>query len=310
MYRAVILFTLMVLLSGLVPRAGAEEKLDLRLRPRKGDVHRVSVALEQTIDQTIQGLKQQTSQTIGLGYTFSVQDVDDQGTATIAVKYESVEFHAKTPAGPVDYDSASPPPQVPPMASGFAGLLGQGYSMKINAGGQVVQITGLDKLLAGVLAKLNVPEGPARAAAERTLRQQLNEPNLRANLQSVFAPYPDHLVAIGDSWGRKTEVSLGFPLLVETSYTLKSRDAGIATIDLRGTARSAPDAAVDFGQIKMNYALSGEQNGTIRIDEATGWTRGADLFQKLTGSATLRAPNAPAQMVPMSIESKMKMESK
>lgn len=303
-------FAVLLIVSCLAGAARGQEKLDLRLRLTKGDLHRINVTLEQTIQQDMQGLKQQQSQSITIAYTFAVQDVDAQGASTIAVKYESVAFHAHTPGGGVDYDSAHPPAEVPPMAGGFAGLVGQGYTMKIRPDGQVTEVKGLEQLLSALLAKMNVREGPARAAAERALRQQINEQNMKSNLQTVFAPYPDHPVAVGDSWTRKTEISLGFPLVIESTYTLKARQGGVASIEVVGKAWSPPEAApVDLGQVKMTYKLAGDQNGMLTIIESTGWTQSADISQKLGGEAKLRVPNQPEQSVPVNMESKMRMST-
>ena len=303
-------FVVFLIVSCVATSALAQEKLNLRLHLKKGDAHKINVTLDQSIVQDVQGLKQRQQQTITIVYTFTVDDVDAQGASTIAVKYESVAFHAQTPAGNIDYDSTHPPAQVPAMAGGFAGLVGQGYTMTIRPDGQVSQVTGLDKLLAAVLSKMNVPEGPARAAAERALRQQINEQNMKANLQNVFAPYPDHPVAVGESWGRRTEISMGFPLVIESTYTLKSREGGIAVIEVSGRALSPPDAApVDLGQMKMSYKLAGNQDGSIRIVESTGWTQTADMSQKLAGEAKIRVPNQPEQSVPVTIESRMQMKT-
>ena len=303
-------FAVLSIALWIVAPVRGQEKLDLRLRLNKGEVHRINVTLDQTIQQDMQGLKQQQKQTITIAYTFAVQEVDSQGASTIAVKYESVAFHARTPAGNVDYDSANPPAQVPAMAGGFAGLVGQGYTMKIRPDGQVIEVKGLDQLLAALLAKMNVREGPARAAAERALRQQINEQNMKSNLQTVFAPYPDHPVAIGETWTRKTEISLGFPLVIESTYTLKGRQGGLATIDVVGKAWSPPDAApVDLGQMKMSYKLTGDQGGLLTIVESTGWTQTADISQKLGGETRIRVPNQPEQSVPVNLDSKMRMST-
>src|SRR5689334_9964640 len=138
--RYTVALCIMLVLGLVVAPAGGQEKLALRLRLKKGDVHRINVTLDQTVQQDMQGLKQQQRQTIAITYTFSVNDVDQQGASTIAVKYESVVFHANTPGGNVDYDSANPPAQVPAMAGGFAGLVGQGYTMKIQPDGQVSEV--------------------------------------------------------------------------------------------------------------------------------------------------------------------------
>jgi len=303
--------TSVLLLMLLVPRpASADDRLDLRLRLKKGDAHRMRVTLEQSIDQTVQQATQQTRQTIVLGYTLAVDDVDGQGLATISVRYDTASFHAKTPAGAVDYDSTSPPAQVPTMASGLAALVGQGYSMKLTPDGRVTEVSGPEKLLASVLGKMNMPAGPARAAAENSLRRQLNADNLKANLQNVFSPFPDHPVAIGETWARDVQISLGFPLLIESGYKLKAREGGIATIELLGKASTAPNAVLELGQgMRMSYQLKGEQHGSIQIEESSGWTRSAQSSQKLAGSATIETPGAPPQPVPVTVESETKTES-
>lgn len=297
-------------LSCLAALASGQQKLDLRLHLKKGDAYHIAVTLEQTIEQDMQGLKRAQQQTISLTYTFTVENVDAQGTADIAVRYDSATLRAVTPDGNVQYDSAHPPTQVPPMAGGLAGLVGQGYTMTIRPDGQVTAVKGLDKMLAAVLSKMNVPEGAARIAAEKAVRQQINEQSMKANLQNIFAPYPDRPVAIGDSWTRKTDISIGLPLVIESTYTLKGCEGGVATIEVRGKASSPPDTQpVDLGQLKMTTRLTGTQEGTIRILESTGWTQSAEMSQKLTGEARLRVPNQPEQVVPVTADSKMQMKT-
>lgn len=309
MRRVICAFTLLFLL--LIPSAGqADDRLDLHLTFKKGEVHRMRVTLEQTIDQTLDGAAQQTHQTIVLGYAFTIDDLDAQGVATISVRYDAASLHAKTMEGAVDYDSSHPSPQVPAMAAGLAALVGQGYSLKVTGDGHVTNVTGLDKMLAAVLTKMNIPPGPIRTAAENGVRQQLNAENLKATLQGLFAPFPGHPIVTGETWARDAQITLGFPLLIESGFRLKGRQDGIATIELLGKVSTAPNAVIDLGpQMRMSYQLRGDQHGTIQVDESTGWTRSAQSVQKLTGSATIETHGAPPRPVPVTIESQTTMEA-
>jgi hypothetical protein len=289
--------------------ARAQEKLDLRLRFTKGDVHEMTVALDQNIEQTIQDQKQLTTQTLKIDYTFTVDDVDEQGTASISVRYHAIAVRSKSGGGEVNYDSSQPGTYVPSALAGLAALVGQGYSMKITPAGSVTQVSGLDVLLKTVLAKLSIPEGPVRAAVELAIRQRLDEQNLKTAFSTIFAPFPDHPVAVGESWYHKSQLNVGFPLTVETTDTLKSRDSGMAMIELVGRASTTPGGAIDLGQqAKMNYDLQGELHGQIQIQESTGWPWLATTTQLLTGNATVQSPIAPAQVVPITVDSKLKME--
>jgi hypothetical protein len=184
-------------------------------------------------------------------------------------------------------------------------MVGQGYAARIDATGKVEEITGLDTLLKALSARLNLPEGPARAAAEKTLAQQLAEPNVRSQLQLIFSPYPDHPVAIGESWYRKNQMAMGFPLTLEATYTLKGRDTGIATIEVAGRSTTAANAIVDAGQLKVTYELHGDLHGQIQIEESTGWPLASTTTQSLAGSAAFHTPGSPAQIVPITAESTM-----
>jgi hypothetical protein len=301
----------LALLLSLPLSARADEKIDLRLRWSKGDTHHVSVSLDQTVDQVLGTAHQQTTQTVGVKYTFKVADLDAQGNATLSVQYDSVSFHARTPSGVIDYDPGKPANgPMPVTVSALAALVGQSYSVTVDPHGKVTQIIGLQKMLDAVLSHLNASDGVLRAALERTIRQQLSEPNLKQSLHDVFAPFPDHPVAIGESWTRALPVSMGFPMNLRTTYTLKSVEDGVASIAIAGKATTAPNAMLDMGAVKMDYDLKGEQTGSLEITQSTGWTRSASLSQHLAGSATLRGPNADPQIVPMTIQSEVKCEEK
>jgi hypothetical protein len=299
-----------LVLSALSTALCAQEKFGPRLQFSRGDVHHVHVTFEQGIDQTVKDARQQTRQTIAVGYTLGVEEVDAQGTATLSVHYGSVAFHATTPGGPVDYDSANPPGQVPIMASGLAALVGQGYSIKINAQGNVTQVIGLQPMLDSLLAHLSIPAGVVRIAAEKGLRQQFEEQNLKQTLQNLFAPLPDHPIEIGESWSRATRSNLGIPLTIQSTYTLLSRQDGVATVEVTGKSMTEPDAAMELGPMKLNYDVKGDQNGSLQIVESTGWTKSAEISQHLSGSATLRGPNTDPETVPLTVESKVKSEQR
>jgi len=227
------------------------------------------------------------------------------------VRYDAVAFHARTPAGVVDYDSARAAAQPPPMAAGLAALVRQQYALKLSPEGQVIQLTGMEKILAAVLARMNVPDLQTRAAAEKLLRQQLSGEAMKVELQDVFAPFADHPVSTKESWARQTHLTVGFPLEIESTYTLKERDKGIATIDLAGKASTPGDATIELGpNARMHYNLSGEQHGTMQVEEASGWTRSAQCAQKLSGSALIQMPGAPPQPVPLTIESNTTVETR
>jgi len=58
------------------------------------------------------------------------------------------------------------------------------------------------------------------------------------------------------------------------------------------------------GAIQLSYEISGEQQGTMDLNESTGWTIGAELKQTLAGKVTMGDISWP-----VSIDSKITMEA-
>ena len=65
-----------------------------------------------------------------------------------------------------------------------------------------------------------------------------------------------------------------------------------------------------MGIMKLNYKLSGEQKGTMEIQEVTGWPVQGELTQKFSGQVDMEgATQLGASMSwPVSIESVIRFE--
>jgi hypothetical protein len=304
--------------------AFAQDKLELRLRLKKGDVYHFRLTVEQHVVQTPAAPApagagqrkaappappQAIDQTLGIGYTMSVDAVGPDGAMTLSTRYDSVLFRKKGPAGAIEYDSANPPPAVPPSAKPFSVLPGLGFRMTLTPDGTVRAVEGLDEMFAEMVKRLELPDGPAKASMLKALTEQFGEAAMKQNLQNLFALYPPAPVAVGEKWERKVVVSKGFPLVIQNAFTLKGRSGGVAEVAIDARLLPNPDAApVEMGTGRMSYALSGEQHGSAKVDEATGWTRSLATEQEVSGSLTLDTPGDKDADVPISLKSKIVIE--
>lgn len=309
LHRRLILLAFALLPVG---SAGAQaDKLDLRLRLKQGQTYRLKTTVEQRINQSPGADAPTTEQTFSVGYSMSVEEVDTAGNMKVATKYDTILFRQKGPAGGVEFDSANPPKQVPQGARPFAALAGLGFRMTLTPAGRVTAVDGLDAMFAEMVRKLDLPEGPAKAAVQKVLTEQFGEEAMKQNLQNMFALYPDAPVAVGESWERRIVVSKGFPVVIEGAYTLKSRADGVARIETKATI-SPNDAAgpVDLGTGKMSYELKGVQSGIAEVEEATGWTRSLVTEQVVAGSIRFQGGGGAQEVnTPISIKEKVTMEA-
>ena len=142
----------------IVPMAEAAEKMQYRLKFDKGKKYYTKSVVKQQITQTIMGQEQKIDMTIGFGFNFDIEDVDDSGNAWVRYTYEWIKFEQKGPMGEVVYDSSKKKSPVSPAGQSFAMLLGETFSMKMTPQGQVKEIKGLDEMYSNIQKKL--PEGP------------------------------------------------------------------------------------------------------------------------------------------------------
>src|SRR5207247_8569818 len=135
---------------------------------------------------------------------------------------------------------------------------------------------------------------------------QFGEAAMKQNMQNPFALYPPRAVAVGETWSRKVVVSKGLPLVIEGSYALKARTAGVAEIAMDAKISPNPEAGpVELGTGKMTYNLSGDQHGSARIDEATGWTKSLTTEQDVSGTIAVDMPGDKDAAIPITVKSKV-----
>ena len=289
--------------------ADGEEKVQYSLKLEKGNKYYIQMITEQQISQTVMGQEQNVERTMGMGMNFDVNDVNESGSALVRYTYTWVKLGLKGPMGEAVYDSSQKDSPVPPMAQGFAGLVGEGFSVKLTRQGKVEQVRDLDKMRDNILKKMS--EGPMREAMMKNLEQFVSEKAIRESGESSMALYPDRPVGVGDSWNKTIVLSVGFPMIMENKWTLKEHKEGVATIELDSTIKPDPNAKpMEMGQMKMSYELSGRQQGLIRMRESTGQLINSKMEQQLSGQVKAQSAGLQPQemVVPMKIKGVVTME--
>lgn len=283
----------------------APARITLRLKLIKGAPYALKSNVEQEITQGIGG-GQKYSQTIGFGLSFNVQDVAADGTMAVRVAFDSVSMRMHGPGVDVAYDSVTGPAEPPPAAKGFAALVGQGFDMKLTPLGEVKEITGVDDMLAAVVRKMEGADEKQRAELDKALRTQFGDESLKQMMGQQFNMLPENPVGVGETWSRKLTLKVGIPMAIESTYTLKSRADGVAKVAVAIKITPNPDAAaMEVGPAKIKQSLAGVQSGTMDIDEATGWTKGAEMSQDLKGEIAVQMQGQAPTTQPLAIKSRI-----
>lgn len=280
------------------------EKIELCLHFTEGDSFKHRITTQQVIDQEPQGQKQVVKQTIGMGFTYDVIKVSGEGTAEVKVTYASVLMKQESGGISIEYDSANPPDVIPPMAQGIAALVGLDFTMHIAPNGRISKIDGADELLTKIVDKIGVQD-TMKEDVKSQMAEQFGDQALTEMMEQMLAIYPDKPVDIGDSWSKESSVAKGFPVTIANTWTLIDRKDGAAVVEVDSTVTPDADSSPSrMGPLSLKYQLSGKQNGTIEIDETTGWPIKTQIVQDLSGNVTVEgAPGATEPMTwPISVK--------
>jgi len=279
----------------------------LQLKLAKGKTYYQRTVMDQHMVQTVMNMQQVMDQSMGTGLKMDVLDVDGQGNMRIRSTYNWSMSKRTGPMGTLDYDSAKQP--TPPAgAEPFAALLGQGYVVRISPKGEVLDVNGVEELQAAVRKKL--PPGAEADPAMSALTQYFDKNAIKQMAESTWSVYPDKPVEQGESWSKKRVVSPMFEMTIDSKSTLQKREAGVATIATTSSLRTNANKPVEAGGMKMTFDLAGTQDGTIRIQEATGLIVLNQAESQLKGEIKLGdlAQGPPMMAIPCVFDTKVKVE--
>jgi len=305
-FRAIILVAAAIASTILCRTGSAAVQLQLKLD--KGKTYHERTVVDQKITQTVMGQEQVINLSLGTGMKLDVLDVDAQGNMRIRYTCTWSMFKQTGGMAGIDYDSGRQP-TAPAGAEPLAALLGQSYVVRLDPKGEVLDVNGVEEMRDAVHKKL--PPGAESGPAMNVVNPYLDKQKLKEIIESAMAVYPDKPVEQGESWSEKKALTLGFGMLTESKWTLQKREAGVATIATASSVRSNPDAPpMDSQGMKVKFDVSGTQEGTIRMAEATGLITTNQNRQLLKGEIQVGtgAEGPPMMAIPVGFETNSKFE--
>jgi len=307
--KSVSMSLVIVLILGVIASDvySAGQKFDLKLELKKGQKFGLKMVTDQKMSQTAMGQQQKMNQMIAIGMFFEVLAVDDNQNMSIKTTYQNIHTRMEGPMGVMEYDSTKPPQPGAdnPMSAMYKAMLGQSFVMKLSPKGQILEIKGIDEMIAKMIDKM-APNEAAKQQMKEMMKSFINEDKMKETSGTMIAALPLKPVGIGDSWTNKISIPIGFPMEIDTTNTLTDHKEGTVTIETNAAIETGDDAKpTEMGPMKMTIKMKGTQKGTIQIDAATGWIVRSKADANLTGECKTE-PNEqmPQPMtIPIAIES-------
>lgn len=272
-----------------VVAAEAPNTLSYRLRLEPGQSFRSEVDLTQSVVQDVLGMRLLNKQHIAMVILEEVISVDDEDNVLVKVLYESICFQTEGLMGEMRFDSETDQSMDPTsIGKALQAMIGESFFVKYSPDGRVMEVLETDRLFQRMLDAMELSDPKQYETMRSTLANIYSEEAMKEMLSQIKSVYPPMPIEVGQEWTVKQHLEQEFVLETEITFCLAERSDGYATITFDGNMSTLPGgSSTDMGEMKLIYDITGEQNGWYRIDEKTGWVKGAEVHLDLNGEITL-----------------------
>jgi len=259
----------------------------LKFNLQKGKTYDFEIVMD--MDQEVMQQKNK----IGFIAAYGMTVTDDDGKVkSLTAEYKDFKMKMSMMGQEINIDGAKKPVQLDNssqqndpsamLANAFSGIIGKKFYLKVDEVGNILEVTGFQELINGMIAAMNLPD-EARLMVEASLKDQFNAEKIKESFAAMFNIYPGKEIKPGDSWERIYELKIGMGAKYTTQYTVKSFDGDKVLLDTKTKIDPIADtsAANTFGGMQM----SGTQSGPMTINSKSGLVLDAELVQNLETSS-------------------------
>lgn len=162
-------------------------------------------------------------------------------------------------------------------------LVGSKFSVKMKENGEVISIKGIDELYKKVERAITpfVKEAEQRKQFVEYFKQGFNEKMIKEEFSAGINILPKKGVKLGESWTISENIDPEGKVKSNITYTLNKIENGVVEVSVKGNIPVKSNKQTQNG-ITMTMSVEGSQNGTLKIDENSGWVLSSKMNIKTT----------------------------
>lgn len=208
-------------------------------------------------------------------------------TINLLGKRNSESMNGKTMV--VDTKTAAPTDQnLKMMWNVNKALTGNKLKLKLKETGEVVSITGFEPIYTKVSAAASsmIKDAKQKSAFMQSFKQSFGEASVKEQFAKNLRVLPAKGAKIGEKWTESENASPDGKVKLVTTMQLKSVDNGQAVVTVTGGIPYKSDKRTQQG---VTHSISSElsQNGTITLDQNTGWVKNQNVTVKTTQTESI-----------------------
>lgn len=276
----------------------------LKLRLEEGQTF--TMQMEQNVETVQSAMGQEMKVTVQLQTTFNYKVLgQEEGQWVLEAQYQQFYLNSESPMGRESIGSELKDN----LSLGVKATMNKPYTVLVTEGGKVTAVKGLDELFAGVEADLeSMSRGNRRTVVER-IKTTFSEEVSKSLLESCFVKDPERALRPGLVWMRRdTTASNGMDLHQDAQYRINAMDGQAISLSITGNLSTDPNAKpIVANGMETKTQLYGSMNGNYSIDSQTGWVTELEVFNDLSGNATVRM-GGNSMDVPLNVVIKAKLK--
>ena len=277
-------------------------KIDLSLNLEEGESYAYNSSVIMNLGQVMMGQEVDIEMQMNAQMNF-LNEGKNGDKHQIEASYKSISFSSEMPQMTMKVSSDDLDPE-DPMSLIFNQMTNQKFNFELSSLGRVHEVEGINEMFNQLIQQNEDLSQLDKMQLEAQIQQTYGAESFTANLESIFAIYPEKKVKVGDTWTTYSSFQNDYPAQVETTYTLVEMDDEFVYLDGKGTiATIEGEEAMEVNGMSFNFDLNGENTSTLKLNRNTGWVESATITQNATGKMSFANP--PQGMEDQAIDMKM-----
>lgn len=239
--------------------ANAQQQLGYTLKP--GQSFLVKQVANQEMVMKMDGTQQVLNNEMDALFSFTVQDEVEEG---YALEFEFKDFAMKSSTnlqGTLMDVRATEPQEGDLMSTIFSGLLGTKLNITMKKTGEILSVTGADKLVEQMLGAAGDLDEFTKNLMQKSLEKEFSSESLSNSFEQMTFKYADQPVSDESTW----ETTFEGKINAQNKWTLEKVEGD--TVSISGTSA----ITMNTQESSLSMDLSGSQEIIVQASKKTGF---------------------------------------
>lgn len=252
----------------------AQEKLQYNLK--KGDIFRIEQNAIQNINQKMDSIDHNMTNTIGGIFLMKVVNIID-GKYILDVNFEKFKLKSESDLYGIysDVDTDVPPANEEDIeAKIFQGLIGPKFQMTMLKTGKIESLTGIENLVKSMLSEVELEDEFSNEMIKETFEKEFNNQDMLESLQQFTYVYPEIKVKVNQTWSN----NYSGPINTVNTWKLVSYSKNDIVLSANSTVK------MEIVDESVIMKLSGNQQTVATSNTASGFIKNMVVDQQTEGT--------------------------